>query len=135
MHSTSGACRLYSLGPRWPALLLSHPSRQAQQPGEFGIEAGITFDLAGNVPDDAAEIGLECAQSPVGALELLGMGVTLILDEGELADSHVRLPELDAEPFGQLHQLLAGPVQQLGVGRERNVLRLHRGIDNDAREV
>jgi len=31
-----------------PGLLLSHSSRQAQQPGEFGIEAGITFDLAGN---------------------------------------------------------------------------------------
>jgi hypothetical protein len=34
-----------------------------------------------NVPDDAAWIGLERAQSPVGALELLGMGVTLMLDQ------------------------------------------------------
>ena len=116
------------------------PRRKARRDTSDGLWVGlqtgeITQQYQCYCPDGAAEIGLECAQSPVGTLELLGMGVTLILDEGELADSHVRLPELDAEPFGQLHQLLAGPVQQLGVGRERNVLRLHRGIDNDAREV
>ena len=102
---------------------------------EAGLEPMVAVDLAGDVADDAAEIGLELAQSPVGALELLGMGVTLMLDQGELADPRIGLPQLHAQLFGQLHQLLAGPVQQLGVGREGNVLRLHRGVDNDAREL
>jgi hypothetical protein len=30
-----------------PALLLSHPSGEAQQKGEFGFEPGIAIDLAG----------------------------------------------------------------------------------------
>ena len=63
------------------------------------------------------------------------MGVTLMLDQGELADPRIRLPQLHTLLFGQLHQLLAGPVHQLGVGREGNVLRLHRGVDNDAGEI
>jgi hypothetical protein len=47
----------------------------------------VAVDLAGNVADDAAQIGLEQAQRLVGALELLGMGVSLMLDQGELADA------------------------------------------------
>jgi len=35
---------------------------------ERGLKPGGAVDLAGNVPDDAAEIGLELAQRPVGAL-------------------------------------------------------------------
>src|SRR5229473_1799172 len=30
--------------------------------------------------------------TPVGALELLGMGITLMLDQGELADPRIGLP-------------------------------------------
>jgi hypothetical protein len=41
----------------------------------------------------------------------------------------------DTEPLGELDQLLAGSVHQLGIGREGDVLGLHRGIDNDAGEV
>ena len=59
---------------------------------EAALEPMVAVDLAGNVADDAAQIGLERAQSPVGALELLGMGVTLMLDQGELADPRVGLP-------------------------------------------
>jgi len=135
MHSTSGACRLPDLGAALSALLLAHPSRQAQQPGEFGFLAGIAFDLAGDIADDAAEKGPERAQSAIGALELFGMGVTLVLDEGELADPRVRLPDRYGQLLGQRYQLLTRPVQQLGVSRKGNVLRLHRGIDDDAREV
>jgi hypothetical protein len=87
----------------------------------------IAVDLAGNVADDAAQIGLELAQSPVGAVELAGMGIALVLDERELADPRVRLAQFHAQPLGELHQLLTGSVHQLGVGRERDVLRLHRG--------
>src|SRR6202051_2731172 len=72
-----GRVQAVDLGTALSALLSAHPPRQAQQPGEFGFEPGIAVDLAGNVPGDTAEISLERAQSPVGALELLGMGVTL----------------------------------------------------------
>src|SRR5947208_8677619 len=40
--------------------------------------------LAGDVADDAAEIGSKRPQGPIGALELLGMGIALVLDQGEL---------------------------------------------------
>src|SRR5882757_5061839 len=85
-----GRVQAVDLGAALSALLSAHTLCQAQQRGEFGFEPGITVDLAGNVPDDAAEIGLERAQSPVGALELLGMGVTLMLDQGELANPRIR---------------------------------------------
>ena len=55
-----------------------------------------------------------------------------MLDQGELP-TRVSGPRSSTPTFGQLHQLLTGPVHQLGVGREGNVLRLYRGVDNDAR--
>jgi len=39
------------------------------------------------------------------------MGITLMLDEFDLADPRIRLPEIHATPFGQLYQLLRRPVQ------------------------
>ena len=63
------------------------------------------------------------------------MGVALVLDERELADPRIGLAQLDAELFGQRHQLLARPVDELGVGREGDVLRLHRGVDDGAGEI
>jgi hypothetical protein len=87
-----GGMQAVDLGTALPALLRSYPSSEAEQVSEAGLEPMVTVDLAGNVADDAAEIGLERAQSPVGALELLGMGVTLMLDQGELADPRVGLP-------------------------------------------
>src|SRR3979409_1844614 len=129
-----GGMQAVDLGAALSALLRSYPSSEAEQGSQAALEPVVAVDLAGNVADDAAEIGLERAQCPVGALELLGMGVTLMLDQGELADPRIGLPELHAQLFGQLHQLLTGPVHQLGVGREGNVLRLYRGVDNDARE-
>jgi len=35
----------------------------------------------------------------------------------DLADPRIRLAQLDAEPLGEFHQLLTGPMHQLGVGR------------------
>jgi len=74
------------------AFLGAYAPRQAQEISERRLEPGIAVDLAGDVADDAAEIGLELAQSPVSALELLGIGVTLMLDQGELADPRIGLP-------------------------------------------
>jgi hypothetical protein len=87
-----GRMQAVDLGPALSALLRAEAPRQAQQVSERCLTPGIAIDLAGNVPDDTAEIGLERAQSPVGALELLGMRVTLMLDQGELADPRIRLP-------------------------------------------
>src|SRR5712671_3176005 len=87
-----GGMQAVDLGAALPAFLLANPPAKAEQVSESGLKPIIAVDLAGDVADDAAEIGLERAQSPVGALELLGMGVTLMLDQGELADPPIRLP-------------------------------------------
>ena len=94
-----GRMQAVDLGPALSALLGAYAPRQAQQMSECCLKPGIAIDLAGNVADHSAEIGLERAQSPLGALELLRMGVTLMLDQGELADPRVGLTELHAQPF------------------------------------
>jgi hypothetical protein len=45
------------------------------------------------------------------------------------------LAQLDADPIGEVDELLARPVHQLGIGREGDVFRLHRGVDDDAVEI
>jgi hypothetical protein len=49
-----------------------------------------------DVANDPAEIGLELAQAPVGALELMGMGVALVLDQCQLADPPIGLAQAHA---------------------------------------
>jgi len=63
------------------------------------------------------------------------MGIALVHDERDLADALVGLAQLDAAPLGERDELLARPVHQLGVGREGDVLRLHRGVNDDAVEI
>jgi hypothetical protein len=72
MHSTSGACREY-FRSALALLLLAHAPCQHQQLCERRFEPTVTFDLAGNVANDAAEIGAQLLQHPIGALELLGV--------------------------------------------------------------
>src|SRR5713226_2472823 len=88
-----GGMQAVDPGAALPALLRAHPPAKAEQVSEAGLEPIIAVDLAGDVADDAAEIGLERAQRLVGALELLGMGIALMLDQGELANSRIGLPE------------------------------------------
>jgi len=68
-------------------LLIEHASRPRQHAVERDPmeQADVAFDLAGDVADDAAKIGPKRPQGPVGALELLGVGIALVL-ERELAD-------------------------------------------------
>ncbi|OKO78829.1 hypothetical protein AC628_12565 [Bradyrhizobium sp. NAS96.2] len=68
-------------------LLVKHSSRQRQHAPKDNLaeQVGAAFDLEGNVADDTAEIGSERLQGPVGALELLGVGIALMLDLCELA--------------------------------------------------
>src|SRR6202171_5065110 len=87
-----GGMQAVDLGAALPAFLLAHPPAKAEQVSESALEPIITVDLAADVAGEGAAIGAERAQSPVGALELLGMGVTLMLDQGKLADPRVGLP-------------------------------------------
>jgi hypothetical protein len=50
-------------------------------------------------------------------------------------DAHLRYVLLSAVPAGQAVQSLDCRVQQLGIGRERDGLGLHRGVDRDPLEV
>src|SRR5579862_4742554 len=116
-------------------ILFQHAAGQVQGRHEERAERVVAGGLAANVADDATGIGFELAKRLVGALELMGMGVALVRDQRPLADPAIGLAKADAALFGQPHQPLARPVDQLGVGREHHCLGLHRGIDDHAREV
>ena len=66
--------------------LLAHPARQHQRMGEDALQLGLAPDLAHDVAHDPAEIGADRLQRPVGALELLGVGVALMGDQRMFAD-------------------------------------------------
>jgi len=68
------------LRPALTLLLLAHAPRQRQQLCERHFEPAVTLDLAADVADDAAELGAQLLEHPVGAVELLGMGIALLLD-------------------------------------------------------
>jgi hypothetical protein len=65
----------------------------------------------------------------------MGMGVALVLDEGQLAETPIGLAQAHAELLRQTHQPLARSVDELGVGREHHRLRLHRGVDHNTGEI
>ena len=65
--------------------LLAHPPRQRQFVGEEGLKRLLAPDLAADVADDSAEIGADRPERPVGALELLDVGVALVSDQRMLA--------------------------------------------------
>lgn len=118
------------LGSALALLLLAHAPRQHQQLGERRFESAVALDLAVDVANDAAEQGPQLLQHPVGALELLGMAITPVLNQSELADPRIGLAQNHPAQLRQPHQFLARPVQQPGIGGEHHVLGLHRGIDD-----
>jgi hypothetical protein len=65
----------------------------------------------------------------------MGMGVALVLDQRDLADARIALAKHDAVALGQPHHDLARPVDELGVGREHDRLRLNCGVDDHPGEV
>ena len=118
------------LGPALALLLLAYPPRQHEQLSERRFEPAVALDLAGKVADHAAGISPQLLQHPVGALELLGVGITLVLDQGELAHPCIGLSQNHPVVLRQPHQFLACPVHQPGIGGEHHVLGLHRGVDD-----
>src|SRR5260221_7681888 len=95
--------------------LLDHPRGQMQWLPEDVTELVVAGDPPADVADGAAEIGLERAQTAPGPLKLLGMGISLVLDQGELAHPRIGLAEIEPRLLRQADQLLAGPVHELGV--------------------
>jgi hypothetical protein len=63
------------------------------------------------------------------------MGIALVLDQGELAHPRIGLAQLDALLPRKPDQDLAGTVEQPRLGGEHHVLRLHRGVDDDAVKI
>jgi hypothetical protein len=58
-----------------------------------------------------------------------------MLDQGELAQARIGLAQTHPMKLRQPHQLLARPVQKLGIGGERHVLGLNRGVDDHPRQL
>ncbi len=71
--------------------------------GELGrkgyFQSFVARGLATDIADDAAQLGSQGSQGLVGALELLGVGIALVLDQGQLADPLVALPKINAQGF------------------------------------
>ena len=103
--------------------------------GEDALQLSLAPDLAYDVARDPAEIGADRPERPVGALELLGVGIALMGDQRMFAHPRVGLAKLDAGPPGQLRQTLAGSMHQLGVGRKGDRLRLYGGVDGHLGKV
>jgi hypothetical protein len=102
--------------------LLAHPAGQHKRMGEDALEFSLALDLANDVARDPAEIGADRPQRPVGALELLGVGVALMGDQRVFADPLIGLAQAHASFLRQLRQPLARPMHELGVGRKSTAL-------------
>ena len=83
--------RVQGIGLR-PALtlLLADAPRQRQQLCKCRFEPAVALDRAADVADHV-EIGPQRLELPVGAFELLGVGIVLMLDQGELAHPRIGL--------------------------------------------
>lgn len=118
------------------ALLLRADLRSpAKRAGECLLEHGLAFDLAADVADDPAQPAAQDAQLPLMPLELLGMSVAAHHHRGGFGNAKLGLPQLDAVPGRQAVEPLDSCVQQLGIGRKGDGLRLHHGVDRDPLEV
>src|SRR3712207_4766509 len=107
-------------------LILDAPG-QRQGMSEDALQALAARDLARDVPDHPPQDGAQAPQGFVGSLELFGMGIALVLNEGALAHSGIRLAWAPLMLLREPHQTLSGPVHELGVGREGDGLLLDRG--------
>ena len=69
------------------------------------------------------------------AVELFGVGIAPRHHRRVLGDAQVGLPQPHAMLPGQAVDALNRRMQQLGIGREGDVLGLHGSIDRDSRQV
>ena len=69
------------------------------------------------------------------AVELLGVGIASRHHRRTPGDTQIGLPQPHRVPARQAVQALDRRMQQLGVGRQGDVLGLHRGVDRNPRQV
>ena len=118
------------------ALLLRADLRGAAEwEDERLLKRRLPFDLAANIADDPAKPAAQDAQLPLMPLELLGMGIAARHHRGGLGDPQVGLPQPHAVPGRQAIEPLDRRMQQLGIGRKGDGLRLHCGVDRDPLKV
>lgn len=118
------------------ALLLRADLRgPAEREGKGVLEHGLTFGRAAGIAEDPAQPAAQNAQLPLMALELLGVGVASRHRRRGLGNAEIGLPQLDPVLPRQAVEPLDRRLQQLGIGREGDGLRLHGGNDRDPLEV
>jgi hypothetical protein len=69
------------------------------------------------------------------AVELFGVGVAARHHRRALGDTQIGLPQPHRVVAGQAIEPLDRGMQELGVGREGDVLRLYGGVDRNPRQV
>ncbi len=114
---------------------MPNPQSEIEQRAKAILADAIAFDLAANVPDDAAEPGTQEFELPPGALELVGMRIAPHHDGGALGYAQIALAQFDTLALGLCDQLLDRPVDEPRVGRMRNRLLLDGGIHHHALEI
>src|SRR3954452_14609157 len=118
------------------ALLLRADLRgPAKREGERFLQCWLALNVAADVAYDPAQAAAQDTQLPLMPPELFGMGVAARHHRRGLGHATIGLPQPDAVPSRQAVEALDGRMKQLGVGREGDGLRLHRGVDRDALEV
>ena len=122
--------------PSTLALLLGSDLGGARQrQGKRRLDVRLAFDLAADVTDQPAQPRAQDAQFSTVAVELFGVGITPRHHRRVLGDTEVGLPQPHPVLVGQAVEAFDRRMQQLGVGWEGDVLRLHRGVDRDPLKV
>lgn len=116
-------------------ILLPHLAGESEQRCKAVFQHGVALDLAADVANDPPQ---PCAQEfelAAGALELMGMGIAPDHDRGALGEPQVALAQHHALGSGQIDQLLDRAVGEPGVGRMRDRLLPHGGVDHDPLQI
>ena len=135
MHSVSGAWKRTELPATLTLLLASDLTGARQREGKCRLDVLMAGDLAADVTDQPSELAAQDPQLPAVTVELLGVSIAPGHHRRVPGDPDVGLPKPHAVLVGQAVDALDGGVHQLGIGREADVLGLHRGVDRDPLEV
>ena len=116
-------------------ILGAHPLRQIEQRAEASFQRRIAINLAADVADDPAKSRPQELELAPGALELMSVGIAADHDGGALRQAQIALAQRHTVALGEPDELGDGPMHQPRVGRMRNGLWLHRGIDRHSLQV